>query len=429
MSRRFEGFTRLEKHEVALSRLLEHVKARISIEVVPAVESFGRIAAEDIFSPRDYPPADRAALDGYAVKSLDTSGASPSNPIPLKIIGSVEAGEIPQLEVGTGEAVIIFTGALMPEGSDAVVPFEESVRDGDYVYVLKPVHQYKNVSRRGEDLKSGDLIVRKGTVIRPWHIAALTEVGVLEVKVFRRPRVCIINIGSELLISSTRRDGYVVPNSTGPLIYAYLKELGCEPMLKGIVPDDIPEIVANVSKSLSECDIVITTGGTSVGGMDLTSEAISRIPGAQPIFHGVNIRPGRTVGAYVVGGKPVLMLSGLPVAALVGLEVFVKPLVRHLVNAEPLPQPLARVRVCRRVANVVGFKSFFRVVVYYENGELCAEPLRLTGSGIVSTLLKGNAILVVSENVEGYDEGDYVDVLLIGPVYEERPSFLDQQSS
>ncbi|MEM0014023.1 MAG: molybdopterin molybdotransferase MoeA [Zestosphaera sp.] len=429
MSRRLDGFMRLEKYEVVLSKLLEHVKIRIGIEAISVTEATGRIAAEDVVSPRDYPPVDRAALDGYAVRSLDTSGASPSNPIPLKIVGNVKAGDVPRPTVGVGEAVVIFTGATMPRGSDAVVPFEEAMRDGDYIYVLKPMHQYKNVSRTGEDLKSGDLIVRRGTVIRPWHIAALIEAGVLEVKVFKRPKVIIISIGDELVADPTRSTGYTIPNSTGPLIYAYLRELGCEPVLKGVITDDASEIINSVSKSLDDCDIVITTGGTSVGGTDLTPDAISRIPGAQLVFHGVNIRPGRTAGAYVVGGKPVFMLSGLPVAALVGLEVFVKPLIRHLVGAERPPQPSVRARVRRRIANVVGFNSFFRVVVYREGGELNVEPLRLTGSGIVSSLLRGNAILTVSENVEGYDEGDYVDVLLIGPIYEGRPAFLDQQSS
>ncbi|MEM3142706.1 MAG: molybdopterin-binding protein, partial [Zestosphaera sp.] len=213
--------------------------------------------------------------------------------------------------------------------------------------------------------------------------------------------------------------------STGPLIYAYLKELGCEPVLIGVVPDDEEEILNTVLRILRDFEILITTGGTSVGGKDLVPEALSRISGANLIFHGVNLRPGRTTGAYVIEGKPILMFSGLPVAALVGLEAFVKPLIRHLTGATLLPEPTARVKVRRRVTNVVGFKSFFRVVVYREGGELSMEPLRLTGSGIISTLLRGNAILVVNENIEGYDEGDYVDVVLIGPIYEKRPEFLE----
>ena len=422
MSRkRLEGFMRFDKYEDALSKLLSRVNIFLESERIPVVESVGRIAVEDVYSVRNYPPADRAALDGYAVRSLDVLSASSSNPVILRVIGSVEAGEVPELSVNAGEAVMVFTGALMPEGTDAVVPFEEVVRKGDLIHVLRPVQKYKNVSRAGEDIKVGDLIIKKGFIIRPWHIAALIEAGFTEVKVFKKPKVGIINVGSELIINKDSS----IPNSTGPLIYAYLRELGCEPTLIGVVPDDIEEIHNTVLKALKDFDILITTGGTSVGGKDLVPEALSRIKDAELIFHGVNLRPGRTAGAYLIEGKPVLMFSGLPVAALVGLEAFVKPLIKHLTNITLLPEPTVRVKVRRRVANVIGFKSFFRVVVYREDNELLMEPLRLTGSGIISTLLRGNAILVVNENVEGYDEGDYVDVVLIGPIYDKRPEFLD----
>ncbi len=420
---RLGGFTRFEKYEDALSKLLTQVNVTLESEKVLVTDAVGRIVAEDTYSLRDYPPVDRAALDGYAVKSLDVLSASPSNPAILKIVGSVEAGETPKLTINSGEAAVVFTGATMPEGSDAVVPFEEAVRKESFVYVLKPAQKYKNVSRTGEDIRKGDLIIKKGLTVRPWHVAALIEAGITEIKVFKKPRVGIINVGNELLAG----EGGEIPNSTGPLIYAYLKELGCEPVLIGVVPDDVEEITNTVSRVLRDFDILITTGGTSVGGKDLVPEALSRIKSANLIFHGVNLRPGRTAGAYIIEGKPVLMFSGLPVAALVGLEAFVKPLIRQLTGAIPLPEPTVRVRVRRRVANIVGFKSFFRVVVYRENNELYMEPLRLSGSGIVSTLLKGNAILVVDENIEGYDEDDQVSVTLIGPIYEKKPEFLDQE--
>jgi len=420
---RLGGFTRFEKYEDALSKLLTQVNVTLESEKVLVTDAVGRVVAEDTYSLRDYPPVDRAALDGYAVKSLDVLSASPSNPAILKIVGSVEAGETTKLTINSGEAAIVFTGATMPEGSDAVVPFEEAVRKESFVYVLKPAQKYKNVSRTGEDIRKGDLIIKKGLTVRPWHVAALIEAGITEIKVFKKPRVGIINVGNELLA----RGGGEIPNSTGPLIYAYLKELGCEPVLIGVVPDDVEEITNTVSRVLRDFDILITTGGTSVGGKDLVPEALSRIKSANLIFHGVNLRPGRTAGAYLIDGKPVLMFSGLPVAALVGLEAFVKPLIRQLTGAIPLPEPTVRVRVRRRVANIVGFKSFFRVVVYRENNELYMEPLRLSGSGIVSTLLKGNAILVVDENIEGYDEDDQVSVTLIGPIYEKKPEFLDQE--
>ncbi len=418
------GFKELLNVDVAREKLLSKAKLKPSPQTVKVSKAFGRVACRDIIAPYDYPPFNRAAVDGYAVKYEDTLSASENNPVPLRIVGEVEAGfgsEPPVL--GDGEAVVVYTGAPLPKGSDAVVPFENAIREGNLVYVMKALPKYKNISYKGEDFRKGEIIVSKGTVLRPWHIAALAQAGLKEINVCRKFKVAVINTGNELTESVPVTSGKI-PNSTGPLITAYVRELGLEPLYKGIVPDNKEQIKMTVKEVLGEADIVVITGGTSVGKRDLVPEAIKELPESELIFHGVNLRPGRTAGALIVNGKPVLMLSGLPVACLVGLDNFLKPLIKNALGLKLPPTPVVRAKLARRLANVVGFRSYFRVVVYWDNGELLVEPLRLTGSGILSTLLKGNGIIEVKEDLEGFEVGDLVDVRLISEPYPEKPSFL-----
>ncbi|OYT51049.1 MAG: molybdopterin molybdenumtransferase MoeA [Desulfurococcales archaeon ex4484_204] len=419
------GFDRFENVDSALKKLLSSVKLSVGSELVNISEAVGRVAAEDVLAPYDYPPFNRAAVDGFAVRSEDTSGASPSNPVMLRkssmvIEASEQLAKLPTLK--EGEAILAFTGAPLPYGANAVVPVENVVIEKDVVYVLRSVPPLGNVSKAGEDFKKGEILVRAGTKLRPWHIAALAQANIPRVKVFRRFRVGIVSTGSELSEVGSR--GYIV-DSTSFMASSYVAELGGEPIRLGLVPDDVNTIREAVAKALKVSDVVVVTGGSSVGGKDLVPEAIYGLGDSKLLFHGVNLRPGRTAGAFVVKGKLVLMLSGLPVACLVGLEVFLRPLVKKSLGIPEELRPRVKGVLTRRIANAVGFRSFFRVVVFKgKDGRIYVEPLRLTGSGIVSTLLKGNGVLIISEDVEGFDEGAEVEVELINPLYRERPAFL-----
>jgi len=422
---KLKGFTSFESVESALRKFLRAVAIEPGVETLDIVEAVGRVASHQVKALRDYPPFDRAAMDGFAVRSEDVISASEREPVELRIVGKVEAGSRERVRIWEGEAVMIFTGGRMPEGADAVVPFEYSTLLGDHVLVFKPVPKYGNVSRAGEDFRAGDTILERGTVIRPWHITALAESGVTKVRVFKPLRIAIVNTGDELKDYREAWSEDEVVNSSGPLIESYVREIGCVVAWSRIVRDDVNEVRAAIREGLRDADIVITTGGSSIGGKDLVPEAIEGVPGSELIFHGVNLRPGRTAGAYAVNGKPVLMLSGLPVACFIGLEVFLKPLVRKLYGVKEVPEPTVRARLTRKVANVVGFRSYYRVILYREGGVIYAEPLRLTGSGIISTLIRGNGILEIKENVEGYEEGSEVVVKVIAPIYEGKPNFIN----
>ncbi|MCC6046612.1 MAG: molybdopterin molybdotransferase MoeA [Desulfurococcaceae archaeon] len=403
--------SRLEliSYEEALRRLLEEVNVEIASEVVDLTSSVGRYSYRDYVSKVDVPPFNRSAVDGFAASFADIVGASEGSPVLLKVIGSVDvdSNEVPAIR--RSEAVRVSTGAPIPTGADVVIPIEYCRVVGDRVYVYRSYPRYANISFKGEDLRAGDIVVRRGTRLRPWHVAALKASGYEEVEVFRDVRVSVVSTGSELVKG-------VIPNYTLPLVVSYIVELGGEVALTYVVPDSVGDIATAVERSLGISDVVIVTGGTSVGDRDLSSRALESLGRGRRVFHGVRVRPGRTCGAYVIDGKPVLLVSGLPVAAYISLELFLRPLIYKLFNGIPEPKPTVRGRLTRRLPNEPGFRSFYRAVACIEGGEVLIVPLRLTGSGILSTLIRGNAVVEVPEDSEGYEEGSEIIATLVNPL-------------
>lgn len=411
---RTELFKTLKGVDEALSLLESSVKDIIldSIEI-DVKDSLHHFPVEDILAQQDVPNFDRSAVDGYAVISNDVIGSSPTNPIILKVIQTIYADtNFDELKpINHGEASIVYTGAPLPPNADAVVMFEDTKFDGVMVQVFRPVSPYQNVSRKGEDFTKGSVVVERGSMIRPWHLAALLSTGLDKIRVYRRIRVGVISTGSEL---TEKYKGSGIINTTKPLLLSLISEEFCEAKDFGTVPDDREVIKEKILQALPEVDILLTTGGTSVGATDLVSDALSSINGSKIIFHGVRMRPGRPTGMALVNGKPIFMLSGYPVASFTGFEVFVKHAINLIRSSRKFDYPKVRARLSRRLAKPVGVKAFVRVKVFKVGEEYVAEPLRLTGSGLLSTLTRGNALLVIDENVEGYDEGDVVDVQLIG---------------
>jgi molybdenum cofactor synthesis domain len=277
------------------------------------------------------------------------------------------------------------------------------------------VPQFYYVSRRGEDVAAGEVVLRRGRRIKPWDIGVLASIGVKEVAVYR-VTAGLISTGDELveLDEAPPPPGKII-NSTRHVITALLRELGAEVHYLGIVPDDEEAIYKAVSEAVARFDIVITTGGVSVGEPDHVVKAVARL-GPEVLIHGIAARPGRPNSAAVVRGKPVVMLSGFPVASIVGFEVFIKPAIYKMVGAKEEPLPVVKAVLTRRVTTPINVRSFVRVRVHRRDDKLYAEPLAVTGSGILSTLTRGNGLLIVPENREGYDEGDEVEITLLGPI-------------
>ena len=412
---KMKGFKELMKVEDALKLLFENmIPPKIESEEIYVEESIGKISYEDIISQVDIPPFNRSAVDGYAVISSDTVGASITNPISLKIVGEIKAGDNPEniKSINKGEAVIIYTGAPLPKGSDAVVMAEDATYKGDLVEINKAVAPYQNVSKIGEDFSKGKIIVKKNTIIKPWHIGAIVSAGIKKIIVQKPLNVAILSTGNEIAEPNEDSKGKII-NSTKPLLKSMIMSFGCKPIDFGTVNDDIETIKEKIELASKVSDLIITTGGTSVGNYDLVTDAILKINGSKILFNGVRMRPGKPTSGAVINGKPIIMLSGFPVAAVSAFYAFIFPTINFMRNTNEEIEPKIKGKITRRVANIAGVKTYLRVKVRKEKNEIYVDPLAVTASGVLSTLTEANGLLIIPENVEGYDEDDEVEVMLI----------------
>ena len=401
------GFKSRISTDKALNKMFSKLPT-LGYEYVDIYSCAKRVLAEDVVAKIDIPPFDRAAVDGYAVKAEDTFGASQANPIILRVVGSVEIGENPNIVIKENEAVKIATGAPIPKGSNAVVMLEHvNVLNGD-VEVLKPVTPYKNVSKKGEDVKRGELILKRGEVLQPQDSAILAALGYDKVKVYKRPTVAIISTGNELVEVGKELEFGKIYNSNSPMICNALAEEGFESVYLGIARDNKKDIEKKLINAL-KYDVIIFIGGTSVGERDLVPEVVERY--GEIVFHGVSIKPGMPVAFATVNGKPVFMLPGFPVATYVSFYTFVIPALYRMMNTRIIARKWSRVKgiLQTRVSSEIGVRGFVRVL--WEDGKV--YPIRISGSGIISSLIRANALLIIPEDKEGYDEGEEVEVILI----------------
>jgi len=390
------------------------------VEPVPTQEALGRILGEDVISQVDVPAFCKSAVDGYAVHAADTFDASLTNPSTLTLIGEIEAGDKPDLEVERGEVVKIATGAAMPKAADAVVMLEYTKTIDPYrIEIWTPVTPSENVTMKGEDAHTGEIVLKKGIRIRPQDVGIFVMLGKTVVNVVKKPRVSVFSTGDELVETEEEAEEGKTIDVNRPILLSMIREAGAICLDRGIVKDQFEDIRRRIEESLDEADAVVVTGGTSVGAKDLVPEVVNSIGKPGILVHGVSMRPGMPTGLGVVNRKPVISLPGNPVAAMIAFEVFVKPLISRLTEAQEELAPKIRGRLTRRIASVQGFRTFNRVLVRRLGDQVSVEPIRLTGSGILTSMTKANGILVIPEDVEGYEAGEEVEVSLLRPVEED----------
>ena len=417
-----EFLKKLVSVDEAIERLKNNI--RLSLDVVNAKldDALGLISSNDIYAPYSLPYFNKSVVDGYAVRAEDTYGASHTNPIELRVVGSIDIGSspenLPELEPFT--AVEISTGAPLPKGANAVIMYEDTERiSNDRILVYRPVAKWANVARIGEDFEASQKILGKGEVIQAWHIAALASYGFSSIKVFRRLRIAVIPIGSELIEPEEPKPPLPgkIYEGTSYLISSYLRNrkyvsvTRVEPL-----PDDEAKIRSAISDLMINHDIIITVGGSSIGRKDLVVKTLTSIPNSKLVFRGVAIRPGRPASAVIINGKPVFVLSGFPVAALAALDLIFIPTIKKVLNIKEIEEPYIKAKLVRRLVNVTGYTSYARVKIFKCGNEVCAEPLRITGSGVLSTLIRGNGVVIIPPDVEGYEAGEIVNVRLVNPL-------------
>ena len=407
---RLRGFQKLVSVEEARQRLLDGLKIKRKTVMVPIYDALNRVLAEDIIAEEDLPRFDRSAVDGYAVRAEDTFGVSQFKPKILKLTDGNE--------VKKGEAKQVWTGNPLPEGADAVLMLENVKRSDNEIEVWAAVTPGENVSRKGEDVVKGEIAVKAGTRLKPHHLGLVASLGVAEINVFEKPKVAVLATGNELVEVGQKPREDQVFEANRLVIKALCLELGAEPLDLGIAKDDVAEISEKIRLGLEKADMVLTTGGTSVGASDLVPKAINSIGKPGVIVHGVAMRPAMPTALAVIGDKPIIILSGNPVAAMFGFEVFARPLILKMLGVKCERRPVVNARLTRRTTTALGRRTFVRVRVFQSGGEFYAEPVSARGSGIISTMTRANGYVVVPENREGLEEGETVQVHLFDTLEE-----------
>jgi molybdopterin molybdotransferase len=406
---RLKGFQKLTLTDDALRTWLNVLQVKKHRDAtVPLNEALNRVLATDIIAKEDLPRFDKSAVDGYALRAEDTTGASQFKPVTFQITA---------LEVGSKQARQIWTGNPLPKGADAVVMIENTKKRDGELEVWVQLALGGNVSKKGEDVKKGETIVKAGTRLKPYHLALLAAMGNGEVKVVEKPRIAILATGNELAVVGSKPSENQIFESNRIMLSAMCRELGAEPVDLGIAKDDAAEIAEKLEIGLRNCDVVITTGGTSVGRLDLVPDVVNNSGKPGVVVHGVALRPAMPTALAVLDGKPLMILSGNPVAAIIGFEVFARPLICKMLGmSREEPRPTVNAVMTRKVATALGRKTFVRVRVTQKNGEFLAEPVSARGSGAISTMTRGNGFVIVPENREGVTEGEVVTVRLFGNV-------------
>ena len=406
---KLKGFQKLTLVDKALQAWFSALQiGKPKVMQVPLNQALNRILAEDLFAQESLPRFDKSAMDGYAVTSVDLAGASQSKPVVLQLTQSDL--------LDSKQAKQVWTGNPIPKGADAVVMIENTEKKGENVEVWSQLAPWTNVSKVGEDLKVGDLVVKAGNRLNPYHLGLAAALGNLQLKVAEKPKIAIIATGNEIAEVGTERASNQIYDSNKTMVASMCRELGAETSDLGIAKDNTDEIAEKIQAALKTHDAIITTGGTSVGGLDLVPDAVNKLGKPGVIVHGVALRPAMPTAVGMLDGKPVLILSGNPVAALIGFEVFGRPLICKMLGMyREESRPIVKAVLARRVTSALGRKTYVRVRVTTKDGELFAEPVSAKGSGSISTMTQSNGYVVVPDR-EGVAEGETVIVQMFGVV-------------
>lgn len=387
------------------------------VEWVSLRNSLARFIAEDILADHDVPAFDRSPYDGFALRAEDTKEASSEQPVEFEVIDHIGAGVVSAKTIGPFQAIRIMTGAKIPDGANVVIMLELTKtfeKDGkSYMSLKRPLKKGDNISRQGEEVLEGNVMLKKGTKITPGVTALLATFGYAVVPVVKKPVIGIISTGTELLqVSDAMVDGKI-RNSNLSMVYAQILEGGGEPLDLGGVSDDFDKSYYAVKAALSKVDFLITTGGVSVGDFDFLPAIYEKL-GAQVLFNKVAMRPGSvTTVAAMPNGQLLFGLSGNPAACFVGFELFVKPMIyKWSLKKQPFPD-FAEAKLTHDFPKANPFTRFVRAALGFTGSQLSVTPTGLDKSSAVTSIAEANCFIVLPGGTRGFRAGDQVHVLLI----------------
>lgn len=399
--------------KAAVQAVMENSKKRTDIETVPLQASYGRVLAEAIIAKHDVPPFDRSAYDGFAIRSEDSETATKTNPVTFRVIGEIGAGHVGDQPLQKGEAYRIMTGAILPPHATAVVMLEETTEVEEGFSITKPYEKDSNISFQGEDAQQGKELIPSGTMIHPGTIALLATFGYAHVQVASLPKVSLVSTGTELLNVDQPLEPGKIRNSNGPMLEGQLDRMGVPYESLGMMEDDLDACTTLISDALDKSDVVITTGGVSVGDYDYLPEIYRRL-GAKVLFDKVMMRPGSVTTVAVLGDKFLFGLSGNPSACFTGFELFARPVLSAMMGSTTPYMPRMKAELGADFPKKNPFTRFVRAIWYMDNNVVKAVPAGFNKSNAVSSIARGNGIIVLPSESSGFMSGMEVDVLLLG---------------
>jgi len=408
----------------ASERILADIKP-LDVETVPIRQALGRVLAEEISATVTMPPWSNASMDGYAVRSADITAVMAREPVKLRVVGTIAAGGFASRPLKRGEAMRIMTGAPIPEGADSVIRKEDTDGGADKVEVRDARDVWKNIRPAGEDFQRGDVLAKRGASLKAAMIGVLASTGVKEVKTFRRPRVAIISSGNELVdldefdeVAAARR----IVSTNSYTLDALTRQAGGIPIDLGIAADTKASLRRKLDSAV-DSDLILTSAGVSVGDLDHTRDVFESLGGKQK-FWKVKMRPGAPLAFGMLNDVPWLGLSGNPVSAMVSFELFVRPALRKMQGYAALFRRTVTVTVEEEVKIGAKLTHFLRAIVRRnQDGTLAARLTGLQSSGMLTSMAKGNALLIVPEDSPKVPSGSQLKALMLDQSLEETSAF------
>ena len=406
-----EEVIKLLKNNLNFKKIIQNNK-----EVINIKNALQRILSKEIVATANLPGFNRSIMDGYAIRAEDSFGATDSLPSYLKIVGEIKMGDRSDFKINPGEAVKISTGGMLPEGTNAVMMVEYTEQiDDTTIEARRSISPWENVVREDEDLKAGEIILTKGHKLRPQDIGVLAGIGKTNIKIYRKPKIAIISTGNEIISAESELRIGQIRDINSYTLGACIEEAGGIPVYRGIIKDEVILLEQEIKKTIKEdkVEVVIISGGSSVGVRDVTLEVLNRLGKPGVLIHGVSVKPGKPTILAIADNRPIFGLPGHPVSAMIIFDLFVRPLISWLQGGQYNYNSAKEIEAeltCNMVSDS-GREDYIRVFVNEKEKKFYAEPI-LGKSGLISTMVRASGLIKIGLNVEGLEKGSKVMVRL-----------------
>ncbi len=409
--------------EKALKGILDSITP-LGLEKATLLDALNRVIGEDICASRDIPPKDNSAMDGYALKTQETEGASADKPVILTVIENIRAGYPPRKAPAPGEASKIMTGAFVPEGTDAVVRLEDTKQEGNRVEIFEEAETGLNIRYRGEDVKAGELVIPRGDIVRPAEMGMLASVGRLSIMIHQRPTVAVLATGDELVDIDGDISGDKIISSNSYSLAGQIMASGAVPLRVGIARDTKKDLLEKFKAAL-RADIIVSSAGISVGDFDFVKDVMEEM-GATIEFKSVAQRPGKPLTFGSMDGKPLFGLPGNPVSSMIAFEQYVRPAILKMMGHKRLFRRTIKAELTEDIKKKQGLRYFIRALIQCDGAKMTVATTGEQGSGILKSMVMANGIIIIPEDLTLVKKGSLVTVQLMDDSFEltEKPGYL-----